>query len=151
VVDTAKALDKTVETVKTVEKSIDAANLGDGLAQSVKALNNVLMPGQSGAFNTLKPVVGDGLTPHHMPQAARKFTSVVEGGALVIQGIEHKLTRTYGGKGVKTLINEATLSFRSTLARDIWDIKKLTGTKYNFGLNNLLKYYRKYFPGLIKK
>src|SRR5690242_3066130 len=33
--------------------------------------------------------VGDDLTPHHMPQAALKFTSRNDGGALMMRRVEH--------------------------------------------------------------
>jgi hypothetical protein len=96
-------------------------------------------------------VVGDELTPHHMPQVAAEFTPRQEGGALVMQQEEHLLTRTYGSKGRVTVREEAGMSFRDVLSRDIRDVRSVTGTKYNEGLLDLLDYYRTNFPELMAK
>lgn len=114
-------------------------------------VHNACKPGQAGAFDSFKGVVGDKLTPHHMPQAAQGFTPYEKGGALVMHEAEHMLTRTFRGKGAQTLITEAGLGFRDILAKDIWDVKKIVGTKYNPGLKDLLTYYRKSFPKLMYK
>ena len=42
-------------------------------------------------------------------------------------------------------------SFRDVLARDIQDIRRIAGVKYNQGLRLLLEYYRRYFPAVINK
>src|SRR5258705_4037693 len=68
--------------------------------------------GEAGAFGALKGVKGDGLTAHHMPQAAAGRTGYNEGGALVMTHDEHVLTRTYGSKGIGTLQSDAGSSFR---------------------------------------
>jgi RHS repeat-associated protein len=107
--------------------------------------------GDSGAYGDLTGTKGDGLTPHHMPQAARGLTSYEEGGALVMPHSEHVQTRTYGGRGSATLAAEQGLDFRTTLARDIKDVRKIAGSKYNKGLLGLTDYYRKNFPSLINK
>jgi hypothetical protein len=109
------------------------------------------MPGESGAFGTLKGVKGDGLTAHHMPQAAAERTGYSEGGALVLTQAEHVASRTYGSKGIGTLQADAGLSFRQVLARDIADVRSIVGSKYNEGLRNLTEYYRKNFPELMSK
>jgi hypothetical protein len=110
-------------------------------------------PGNAGRFADLdaKAVVGDQLTPHHMPQAAAKFTPREHGGALVLPHEEHVLTRTYGAAGRRIVREEIGLSFRDVLARDIRDIRRITGVKYNEGLRLLLEYYRRYFPEVISK
>jgi RHS repeat-associated protein len=109
--------------------------------------------GEAGQFAALRKrsVVGDGLTPHHMPQAAAGFTSRAEGGALVMEQSEHVMTRTYLSKGAATARAEANLSFRAVLARDIRDVRKIVGTKYDQGLRDLLKYYRTNFPDLMAR
>ena len=96
-------------------------------------------------------MVGDGLTPHHMPQAALEFTSRAEGSALVMTEAEHALTRTYFGKGAATARADAGLSFRQVLASDIRDVRQIVGSKYDQGLRDLLQYYRVNFPSLIAR
>jgi hypothetical protein len=95
----------------------------------------VLQAGDSGAFGDLKAAgeVGDGLTPHHMPQAAAGRTGYNEGGALA------------------ALRADSELSFRSVLAKDIRDIRSFSGPKYNEGLRGLADYYRQNFPQLMSK
>jgi hypothetical protein len=111
--------------------------------------------GEAGRFGDLdaRAVTGDQLTPHHMPQAARGFTSRSDGGALVMPEAEHALTRTYGSSGRVTNRGEtaAGLSFRDTLARDIRDVRGIAGSKYNQGLRSLIDYYRTNFPDLMAK
>jgi len=122
-----------------------------GMVLSIRGCGRGVRAGESGAFGTLKGVKGDGLTAHHMPQAAAQRTGYNEGGALVLTHAEHVATRTYGTKGMVTLQSDAKLSFREVLARDIADIRSVVGSKYNEGLRNLTEYYRKNFPELMKK
>ena len=112
-----------------------------------------LLPGRAGSFSELDSlrVTGDGLTLHHIPQAALEFTSYGEGGALMLPQAIHVLTRTYGTGGRILAAEEAGLSFRSVLARDIRDVRSLTGSEYNYGLQDLLDYYRRNFRELIAK
>jgi hypothetical protein len=109
--------------------------------------------GEAGRFSELESrgVVGDQLTPHHMPQAAAGYTSRAEGGALVLPHEEHVLTRTYGGAGRTVARAEKDMPFRQVLARDIRDIRSKLGTKYDEGLRNLLKYYRENVPELMQQ
>jgi RHS repeat-associated protein len=109
--------------------------------------------GQAGRFSELeaKAVKGDDLTPHHMPQARQNYTSRGEGGALMLPRLEHVLTRTFGIRGAITYRSEMGLPFRTVLARDMFDIVKLFGGKYNSGLRDLLGYYRSNYPDLIRK
>jgi hypothetical protein len=87
-----------------------------------------------------------------MPQAALKFTSRADGGALVIKQLtEHPLTRTFFGKGAATAAREVGMAFRDVLARDMRDIRSLFGSRYDQGLRNLLRYYYESFPNLIKR
>lgn len=98
--------------------------------------------GEGGKFGDLdaRGVKGDGLTPHHMPQAAAGYTSRADGGALVLPQSEHYLTRTYGFKGAITKAQEAGLPFRDALARDISDIRKIAGSKYDEGIKDVINY-----------
>jgi hypothetical protein len=69
----------------------------------------------------------------------------------VLEAGEHAATRTYGWRGLATSRAEAGLSFREVLARDIRDVRSLTGSKYNQGMLDLLDYYRTNFPELMAK
>jgi RHS repeat-associated protein len=111
-----------------------------------------VVAGEAGAYGNLKArsVVGDSLEVHHMPQAAQGFTTRNEGGALAMEAAEHAKTRTFRGKGSVTKQSEAGLPFRTVLARDIRDVRGIFGSKYDGGLRELLKYYHKNFPALIK-
>jgi hypothetical protein len=113
----------------------------------------ILVAGDAGRFSDLdaRAVTGDQLTPHHMPQAAAKFTSREEGGALALPHEEHILTRTYGMRGRAIVRTEIGLPFRQVLARDIRDVRYIAGAKYNKGLRELIAYYRTSFPELIQK
>jgi hypothetical protein len=64
---------------------------------------------------------------------------------------EHVLTRTYGSRGIQTLKADADLTFRQVLARDIWDVRSIVGSRYNSGMLDLLHYYRTNFPELMAK
>jgi hypothetical protein len=86
-----------------------------------------------------------------MPQAAAKYTARGEGGALALPHVEHVLTRTYGVRGRAVARAEAGLSFRQVLARDIRDVRRIAGGKYNQGLRELIAYYRENFSDLIQK
>jgi hypothetical protein len=86
-----------------------------------------------------------------MPQAAMEFTGYGEGGALVLPQAEHALTRTFAGRGAVTAAQEAGLPFRTVLARDITDIRRIAGSRYNQGLLDLIEYYRTNFPQLFTK
>lgn len=91
-----------------------------------------LVVGEAGRFSDLdaRAVIGDQLTPHHMPQAAAKFTSREEGGAMALPHAEHVLTRTYGAHGRAIARAEAGVPFRQVLARDIRDVRHIAGVKY---------------------
>lgn len=86
-----------------------------------------------------------------MPQAAGNYTSRADGGALVMPHSEHVLTRTYGYKGAVTAKQEAGLPFRKVLAKDIQDVRQISGSKYNEGIKDMLDYYKTSFPELMKK
>lgn len=103
----------------------------------------------AGRFADLKGEVGDGLTAHHMPQDALGFAERSEGGAIVMTQVDHMLTRTYGARGAATKFAESGLPFRTVLARDIFDIRRIGQQQYgdpsyfNKGIQGLLIYYRK--------
>ncbi len=86
-----------------------------------------------------------------MPQAARRFTSHRDGGAIVLPQRTHSQTRTYGSRGVRTARDERNLDFRTTLARDIRDVRRISGSTYNSGLRGVIDYYRAQHPLLIRR
>jgi hypothetical protein len=113
----------------------------------------VLKAGEGGSYSELasRGEVGDQLTPHHMPQAAAGYTGYGEGGSLSMEQSEYVLTRTYGFSGAQTLNVDADLGFRDVLAKDIWDVRSITGSRYNSGQLDLIDYYRTHFPNLMAK
>lgn len=151
-----RTLQEIASDASRVRVSFDPATVSAGGLGGVKvylAPAGPLQAGQAGRFADLKALatVGDDLTPHHMPQAARGFTNHADGGAIVIPHSQHVLTRTYGTRGAKTAIEEVGLTFRDTLARDIRDLRRIAGSAYNQGIQNLLEYYRQALPGLMQK
>ncbi|MCC6552143.1 MAG: hypothetical protein IT372_03850, partial [Polyangiaceae bacterium] len=122
-------------------------------AGAASSLRGPVTPGEAGRFGdfTSRNMVGDHLTPHHMPQAALKFTNRADGGALVMRQSEHELTRTFGGKGLATARADAGLSFREALARDVRDVRRIVGTRYDQKIRDLLNYYYGNFPDLMKR
>jgi hypothetical protein len=112
-----------------------------------------VVAGDAGRYADLRArwVAGDTLEAHHMPQVAAHFTSKVDGGALMMTVAEHAQTRTYRGKGRVVARNEANIPFRVVLERDIRDVRKISGRRYNPGLLDVLNYYRTRFPQLMRK
>ncbi|MEV5951012.1 RHS repeat-associated core domain-containing protein [Streptomyces sp. NPDC051993] len=104
----------------------------------------------AGRFGDLNPgQVGDGLEAHHMPQNGLGFLATNEGGAIVMKQADHALTRTYKFLGRATKAAESGLPFRTVLARDIWDLRRIGQQQYgdpgyfNSGIQGLLAYYRR--------
>jgi hypothetical protein len=112
-----------------------------------------VIAGEAGQFADLqaRSGVGDGLSLHHMPQVALKFTARAEGGAMVLWDAEHALTRTFKARGAAVARNEADLGFRDVLVRDIRDVRRIAGPKYDAGLRQLLQYYQTQFPELMRR
>ena len=80
---------------------------------------------------------------HHMPQ--NKYNESIgmkrkDGPALLMKIEDHKLTRTFAGKGKATMRMDVGLTSRQRLAQDIMDIKRNFGRKYNKGIRELLDY-----------
>ena len=130
-----------------------ALGAGAGLSASAGARTGPVAAGEGGRFANLaaRRVVGDGLTPHHMPQVALKFTNRADGGALVMTQQEHALTRTFGPRGAQTAAADSGLSFRQALAQDIRDVRRIVGTSYDNGIREVIGYYYDNFPSLMKK
>jgi RHS repeat-associated protein len=135
---------------------ISGSNLSTGLIGLAMGGDVSSIPGggslgSAGAYGNLVKMTESGEVVHHMPQKALGFTGKNEGGALIVTQAEHVQTRTYGYRGAITAREESGLSFRQVLARDIWDIKSLAGSKYNSGLWELIDYYYQFFQDLIQK
>lgn len=115
--------------------------------------NTGVVVGEVGSYAALakKQVSFDGIELHHMPQDGLHFLSRGEGGAIALTKKEHELTRTYGSKGRATKIEDAQLTFRQALYKDIKDIRSFSGPTYNQNLIDLLNYYRNHHPQLMIK
>lgn len=59
---------------------------------------------------------------------------------LLMSKEDHALTRTYAGKGKGTMVSDAGLTSRQRLYLDVMDIRKNFGSKYNKGLQEMIKY-----------
>ncbi|MHC1731936.1 MAG: DNRLRE domain-containing protein [Bacteroidales bacterium] len=80
---------------------------------------------------------------HHMAQNAynKKIgISRDDGPALLMSKADHAKTRTYAGKGKKTMRIDKGLTARQRLARDVADVRSQFGRKYNQGLRQTIKY-----------
>jgi len=112
-----------------------------------------VVAGESGRYADLirRSFAYDGIQIHHMPQAAMNFTSRADGGAIALTDLEHSFTRTFAGRGRVVANQERGMPFRTILARDIRDVRRITGSKYNQGLLELLDYYRANHSSLMLK
>jgi hypothetical protein len=128
-----------------------SAGEAGAITNTVRTAGQELVAGQGGRFADLVGTVGDDLTAHHMPQAALKFTGKADGGAVVLTTAEHEATRTFGLKGALTKTQDAALSFRKVLAKDLRDLRSIVGNRYNEGVKDMLKYYKEHFPELMMK
>jgi hypothetical protein len=70
---------------------------------------------------------------------------------LSVQKFPFREVTPYGFKGALTAQQEAGMAFRDVLARDIRDVRSITGSQYNEGLGDLVDYYRTNFPDLMQK
>jgi RHS repeat-associated protein len=132
---------------------LNPINFSGGNSPLRSAAEDALYAGRAGGFGELDTLrlVGDELTPHHMPQAALNFTRRDAGGAIMLPTTEHVQTRNYFSRGAQLAIEEAEVPFRSVLAWDVRDLRRIAGSKYNQGIKDLLQYYRQNFPQLIEK
>jgi hypothetical protein len=89
-----------------------------------------------------------------MPQNAynrKKGISRNRGPAVLMTKKDHKLTRTFAGRGKATMKQDKGLNGRQRLAKDIWDMKKLFGRKYNKGLKQAVRYGQTIYPKSRKR
>jgi RHS repeat-associated protein len=112
-----------------------------------------LVAGEGGRFKDLdsRGVTDDNITPHHIPAKAYGFTTPEEGGAIAMRTDQHMQTRTFKGRALRALKEDAGLTFRSVLAKDIRDVRSIMGSRYNSGLLNVIDYYRVNFSKLMAK
>jgi hypothetical protein len=139
-----------VEGIKTFVSTPNAGNgamILAGIIPGGRMAGRVIpKAGMGGRFGSFKGVKGDDLTPHHIPQAAAGFTTNKDGGAIVMTTAEHARTRTFGALRIATKKADASLSFRQVLEADIRDVRSIVGSKYNKGLLDVIKYYKKNCP-----
>lgn len=109
-----------------------------------------LAAGDAGSYQDLvsRGTVGDGLTPHHMPQAALGYTSRATGGAIAMTQEQHMLTRTFGGKGIATRAADTGRAFRDVFETDAEDYLKIVGPGGQAHVAELRAYYSNSFPEL---
>ncbi|MFF3987954.1 DUF6531 domain-containing protein [Streptomyces sp. NPDC001797] len=140
------------------EAAFSATRFGPGAAHRYDRRFS-LLDGDVGSYGdlTYKGRVGDGLTPNHMPQDALGFLPSKEGGTIALPHEIHKQTRTYAGRGKATKRADTGKPFRTVLAADIWDLRKISEdvygdpTYYNKSIQDLLRYYRRNYPNLIQR
>ncbi|WP_139490061.1 RHS repeat domain-containing protein [Brevibacillus dissolubilis] len=102
-----------------------------------------------GKFGDVDKVKGPNEVGHHIPQNAYNKTQGVSrnnGPAVKMTKVDHAQTRTFAGKGKKTMKEDAGLNARQRLAKDVWDVKDLYGKKYNEGLKEAVQYGKKLYP-----
>jgi hypothetical protein len=78
-----------------------------------------------------------------MPQNAFNRTigqSRSDGPAIGMTTTDHALTRTFAGKGKASMRQDAGLSSRQRLSKDIRDLRANFGTKFNKGSLGAIKY-----------
>ena len=70
---------------------------------------------------------------HHMPQNAYNVNELGltrdEGPALLMTKEDHAMTRTYRGRGKRTMINDKGFTARQRMVLDIIDVRENFGTK----------------------
>lgn len=63
-----------------------------------------------------------------------------DGPALGMSIVDHALTRTFRGRGKAAMVKDIALNARQRLAKDIRDVRKLFGNKYDDGIREMLEY-----------
>ncbi|MEG2740630.1 RHS repeat domain-containing protein, partial [Clostridium sp.] len=131
---TAKVILKRVNKfkVKSQKQAISAVR------KSKKAYKNI-----GGSFKRVDKLKSSSEVGHHIPQNAymKKIgVSRNKGPAVLMKKSEHLSTRTYGGRGKKAMIEDKNLNARQRLAKDIKDVRRIVGRKYNKALLKSIKY-----------
>ncbi len=137
----------------------DAGRVANRIDDAHGVSGRPLRPGDVGSYYELskrwRHFGSDGeLEIHHMPQTASGHVSHGRSAAIALTKQEHAMTRNWRRRGFAAKIEDAGLSFRQVLAKDIRDIRRINravGSNYRSGLLRILQYYRQHFPHLIKK
>ena len=77
---------------------------------------------------------------HHIPQSAAGITSRNDGPAVGMTRADHTRTRTYSARGRNALRQDAGLSPRQRLARDVRDLRANFGSTYRRGSLEAIRY-----------
>ncbi len=96
-----------------------------------------------GRFGDLDAARQAGEVGHHAPQNAYNRTigrSRADGPALGMTTEDHVLTRTWRGRGVRSMREDAGLTARQRLAKDVRDVRSHFGRKYNNGAQEMIDY-----------
>ena len=96
-----------------------------------------------GKFSEVDGAKKSGEVGHHIPQNAFNNTiglSRSNGPAVGMTNSDHALTRTFSGRGKRTMRIDCGLNSRQRLALDIMDLRKLFGHKYDNGIREALQY-----------
>jgi hypothetical protein len=95
---------------------------------------------RAGRFGDLKKAGKAGEVAHHMPQKAARITSKNDGPALGMTIEDHQKTRTFAGRGKRTIKEDAHLSPRRRLALDVWDVRTKFRSKYRRGSLDIIRH-----------
>gem|GEM_PF-3938786 len=98
---------------------------------------------RGGRFATLDKAGLDGEVGHHMAQNAYNKTIGVsrgDGPALGMLIEDHELTRTFSGRGARTMQKDAGMTAKQRMNADIRDIRTLFGNKYDRGIKEMRDY-----------
>jgi len=119
---------------------IKGARIADKATDLAKGAGIVNRGGRFADLDNFK-IAGE--VAHHTPQNAfnrARGLSRRDGPAIGITKQDHSLTRTFAGRGRRTMREDAGLDPRQRLAQDIWDLRNQFGTKYNRGALEAIEY-----------
>jgi RHS repeat-associated protein len=139
----------------TPQPAAAGAGVGGGKGGSCgpgRTAKGTLREGDVGSYKQLKDrgAPRDDLTPHHVPQAALGLTPYDEGAAIALYTASHRLTRTYGTKGIATKAEDAGLPLQEALDKDYADLRSLNlPFDVEAGIAQIQQYYETNFPNLL--
>ncbi|WP_150275410.1 RHS repeat-associated core domain-containing protein [Paenibacillus tepidiphilus] len=136
---------KSVSKALKLAKNVNTAKHAVKEAKAVKAAVKGTGKATGGSFKAVDATKGPDEVGHHIAQNAYNKTKGIsrnEGPAVLMSKEDHAKTRTFAGKG-KAAMREDTelgLNGRQRMAKDVWDVKKNFGSKYNEGLKKAIRY-----------
>ncbi|MFC4812428.1 RHS repeat domain-containing protein, partial [Paenibacillus sp. GCM10023250] len=144
--DVASFADPTgaASTAAHVAKGAHAVAEGVHAAEAAKVSGKIT----GGSFKAVNATKGSDEVGHHIAQNAYNKTQGIsrdDGPAVLMSIADHAETRTYKGKGKAAMRVDAGLNGRQRMAKDVWDVKKNFGTKYNQGLRQAVRYGQKIY------